>query len=113
MSTANVSRSKSICELNIQSLENGDEVRFTAIYAPSSMHGDMLYSPMCKDNRILTYGYDLARGEVSRRFHSEIVSEAMHVSTIEYMIDVAGVIERDDVGEWLRAETVFSYQKIK
>lgn len=101
----------SICELDLSSLRPGTELRVSAIYSPSSMHGDVLYDTGCQVKRLMTYGYDQAKGQASEGFRKEMMMNAIHADSLEYIIDVAGVIERDEDGLWLKAITVFSYRK--
>lgn len=100
----------SICDLDMPSLKSGDPVRIVAIYSASSMHAAVLYGQACVKNGIQTYGYEDARGGASASFRDQLARDRTRVNVVEYEIDVGGVIERDEDGEWLKAKTVYSWR---
>lgn len=103
----------SICDVDMPSLKSGDSVRIAAIYSASSMHPAVLYGRSCVNNGVQTYGYEEARGGASASFRDQLARDSTRVNVVEYEIDVGGVIERDEDGEWLKAKTIFSWREIK
>lgn len=81
-----------------------------AIFSPTSMHGAFLRDTACPKIRIQTYGYDGAKSGLSEEFKNDLDSNALMISSVEYEIDLAGVIERDEDGLWIKVLSVFSYK---
>lgn len=102
----------SICDVEMPSLKSGDAVRIVAVYSASSMHAAVLYGRACVNNGVQTYGYEETRGGASASFRDQLARDSTRVNAVEYEVDVAGVIERDEDGEWLKAKTVFSWRAV-
>lgn len=88
----------------------GARIHVKAIFSPTSMHGAFLRDESCPKVRIQTYGYSQAKGGLSEEFKNDLDSNVLVISSVEYDVDLTGIIERDEDGLWVRALSVLSYE---